>query len=285
MTASALPPQVRRHFVTIGGTRQIHYLRAGAGIPVLLLHPSPGPSRYLADLIGFLSQHFTVIAPDTPGNGLSDPLPMETPSMDDFGNNVALFLDALGIKQIAVYGFHTGASIGTAFAIRHPDRVLGAILDGFLVETDQSLADRIAHYLLPFEPCWDGSHLTWLWDRVRRQETFAPWYAPTLAHRLDREASSPDRLHRTVMDWLLSGAEYIKPYSAAFRQRGEQVVHRFSTPTVICAASTDWGPRTSPAMTTRLVVVSVSTATRLRGSAVRKASTTASEIRSQTLSG
>src|SRR5215204_2292728 len=45
------------------------------------------------------------------------------------------------------------------------------------------------------------------------------------------------------------------------------------------------GPRTSPAMTIRLVVASVSTPQRACGSAARKVSTIASEIRSQTLSG
>src|SRR3954452_25629001 len=52
------------------------------------------------------------------------------------------------------------------------------------------------------------------------------------------------------------------------------------------------GPRVSPAMTTRLVVQSVSQATRTlrasqpwRGAWSKKASTTSSEIRSQTLSG
>jgi hypothetical protein len=45
------------------------------------------------------------------------------------------------------------------------------------------------------------------------------------------------------------------------------------------------GPRTSPAITIRLVVASVSAATREAGSAARKASTMLSEIRSQTLSG
>src|SRR5690348_14821515 len=45
------------------------------------------------------------------------------------------------------------------------------------------------------------------------------------------------------------------------------------------------GPRTSPARTTRLVVASVSQATRAVGSAPRKISTTVSEIWSHTLSG
>src|SRR6516165_5021172 len=44
-------------------------------------------------------------------------------------------------------------------------------------------------------------------------------------------------------------------------------------------------PRTSPASTTRLVVTSVSTPQRACGSAARKVSTIASEMRSQILSG
>ena len=45
------------------------------------------------------------------------------------------------------------------------------------------------------------------------------------------------------------------------------------------------GPRTSPPTMTRSVVAKVSQATRDSGSSVRKASSTASEMRSQTLSG
>lgn len=239
MGIAAANPRITRHFLTIDGARQVHYLRAGSGAPVLLLHPSPGPSRYLLSLIEHLSDHFTVIAPDTPGNGLSDPLPLDAPTMDDYGDNVARVLDALGIDAIALYGFHTGASVGTAFAIRHPHRVRGAILDGFLVESDESLKDRLSHYLLPFEPKLDGSHMTWLWTRLRDQRMYGKWYAPSLASRFDLAAPTPAATHGTVMDWLDAGAAYIKPYSAAFRQRGHLQVMRFTTPTVICAADND----------------------------------------------
>ncbi|MSO65144.1 MAG: alpha/beta hydrolase [Alphaproteobacteria bacterium] len=239
MGLEAPHPFIKRHFLTIDGIRQVHYLRAGKGTPVLILHPSPGPAWYLQSLIEYLAPHFTVIAPDTPGNGLSDPLPIASPSMDDYGDNIAKVLDALGLGKVALYGFHTGASVGTAFAVRHPGRVLGAILDGYLVETDQSLADRLAHYLLPFEPRGDGSHLVWLWARLRDQGLFAPWYEPKLANRLERDLSSTASLHATAMSWLRSGAEYLKPYRAAFQQRGERQIMRFVTPTVICAAASD----------------------------------------------
>lgn len=239
MGSAAANPRLTRHFVTIDGRRQVHYLRGGRGAPVLILHPSPGPSRYLLPLLEFLCDHFTVIAPDTPGNGLSDPLPLAAPTMDDYGDNVAKVLDALGLDRIALYGFHTGASVGTAFAIRHPRRVLGAVLDGFLVETDTSLHDRLTHYLPPFEPKPDGSHLTWLWTRLRDQGMYAKWYAPSRASRFDTDPPPPEAVHRTVLDWLDAGTEYIKPYSAAFRQRGHLQVMRFTTPTVLCAADGD----------------------------------------------
>src|SRR4029453_11645284 len=56
-------------------------------------------------------------------------------------------------------------------------------------------------------------------------------------------------------------------------------------PSIITSGVTLFGPRTSPARPTRLVVHSVSTATRDSGSAARNAATTESEMRSQTLSG
>jgi len=230
---------VRRHFVTIGGQRQIHYLRGGTGAPVLLLHPSPGPATRMLPVLEYLSPHFTLIAPDTPSNGMSDPLPLDQPGMDDYGDNIARFLDALGIDRIAIYAFHTGASVAAAFATRHPARVRGAILDGFLVETDESLEERLTRYLPPFEPKMDGSHLAWLWSRHRENGLFHKWYEPSLANRRDSELPTPAALHATVMNWLRTGAGYVTPYSAAFRQRGDQLATRFTTPTVICAAESD----------------------------------------------
>ncbi|NQV81243.1 MAG: alpha/beta hydrolase, partial [Alphaproteobacteria bacterium] len=57
---------IRRHFITIGGTRQIHYRRAGTGPAVLLLHQSPKSSREHIPLMQHLMDRFTCIAPDTP---------------------------------------------------------------------------------------------------------------------------------------------------------------------------------------------------------------------------
>ena len=63
-----------RHFANVSG-RQIHYRRIGTGPAVMALHGSPQSSRAL-DAVGqaLAAKGLSVIAPDTPGNGLSAPL-------------------------------------------------------------------------------------------------------------------------------------------------------------------------------------------------------------------
>ena len=231
---------VRRHFVTIDGTRQIHYRRAGKGPPVLLLHQSPKSSREHLPLMQHLMDRFTCISPDTPGNGNSDPLSLSDPDMADYGDNVAAFLDALGIDKIAVYGFHTGASVGAAFAARHPNRVHIAVLNGLVTLNAEERADILANYLTPFEPHWDGSHLTWLWARLREQTIFFPWYRPSLAGRMHGPVPAPEVLHDGVLEFLRSGDHYRGPYGAAFKLDGAAMVAAMKSPAIICAS--DWDP-------------------------------------------
>ena len=67
-------PQIRRHYVTVKGERQVHYRRAGSGPAFVLMHESPLSSQSLERLIEALATRFTVFALDTPGYGSSGPL-------------------------------------------------------------------------------------------------------------------------------------------------------------------------------------------------------------------
>ena len=62
---------IERRFVTLTD-RQVHYRISGDGPPLLLLHQSPTSSAEMATTIEYFADEFTVIAPDTPGFGLSD---------------------------------------------------------------------------------------------------------------------------------------------------------------------------------------------------------------------
>ena len=130
---------IRKHFVSVSG-RRVHYLRHGVGPVLVLLHASACSAKVMRDHIACFGQKFTVIAPDTPGFGLSDLLPMESVTTEDLADALAETLDALGIQQVSVYGRHTGAQIAVEFAARHPQRCAMALSDGF-----------------PFTPCKNAS--------------------------------------------------------------------------------------------------------------------------------
>lgn len=200
---------------------QIHYRTAGpdhlAGGPVLvLLHQSPRTSAEYAHLMEGLARDFTVIAPDNPGNGMSDPLPDEIPTMAGYAAALVEFFDAIGVGRALVYGFHTGASIATATAALYPDRIRFAVAHGLSVFRGAERDDLLAHYCPPIVPKADGSHMQWLWQRFMKQAEFFPWYKRDEASRIDVPAYSPEKCQAMVDDLLLAGNNYIGPYNAAF---------------------------------------------------------------------
>lgn len=210
---------ITRHFVTVGG-RRVHYLRAGDGPAVALIHASPCSARVMAPQLESFGERFTAIAFDSPGYGLSDPLDLAQPEIEDYADALAETLAALGIRRAAAYGRHTGASIATEFAARHPDRCAMALTDGLPIYAAGVAASRLEGYLVPFTATWDGGHLPWLWYRYREQHVFWPWNAKDIARRADADVPPPDFLHRGVIELLEAGNGYRVAYSAAFRHRG-----------------------------------------------------------------
>ena len=66
--ASAEPRPIATHDAKIGNV-QLHYLIAGHGPAVILLHGYTQTSRMWRPIIPLLAEKFTVIAPDLPGIG------------------------------------------------------------------------------------------------------------------------------------------------------------------------------------------------------------------------
>lgn len=236
-------PRISRHFATIHGgrwgTRQVHYRRAGKGPVLLMLHQSPLSSRDMIATIGRWQRHYTCIAPDTPGYGLSDPLGVAHAQMDDFAAAAVEFLDAIGIRKTALYGFHTGAMMAVQLAARYPQRVHTVAANGYVIPTDAERADLVANYLPPFEPSWDGAHLTWLWSRMREQVIFFPWYKKGAAERLDLDLPAPEQLQGGLVEFLRAGDHYRVAYRAAFTMRSDETLRELRVPALITAARPD----------------------------------------------
>jgi len=235
--------RITRHFATITtgrwGPRQVHYRRVGSGPVVICFHQSPMSSRDMVATMERWQDHFTCIAPDSPGFGLSDPLGVANADIEDFAEAAVEFMDALGIERAAVYGFHTGAMIAAAIATAFPERIVCAAANGYVILTEAERADIVEHYLPPLLPSWDGSHLSWLWARLREQTIFFPWYRKALADRLAYDVPPATGLHEALLDFMRSGDHYRVGYRAAFTMRSDLALRRCKVPLLISASATD----------------------------------------------
>lgn len=234
--------QVTRHFVTLNGhwgTRQVHYRRAGRGPLVLMLHQSPQSSREMIPLMQAWAGDFTLVAPDSPGYGWSDPLPGDALTLHDFATATLEFADAIGAARFGIYGYHTGSSIGLLLAARNPGRVSAVAANGLILPTATERADLLEHYLPPLVPRWDGGHLTWAWARLREQAVFFPWYARGAATRMDYDLPPPERLQFALMELLSAGTHYASAYRGAFACHGEEELPGLRVPMLVTAAPRD----------------------------------------------
>jgi pimeloyl-ACP methyl ester carboxylesterase len=147
---------------------QIHYITAGEGEPLLLLHQK-GSSRQYWKLIPLVAERYRTFAPDNLGSGNSDPLPPNV-QIADLARNMVHFLDFLGIEKAHIFGFHTGNKIATEMAAAWPSRVDRLILCGHthsIIPEHEACIAAIKAIAGPcirkFEPQPDGSHLVKQW--------------------------------------------------------------------------------------------------------------------------
>ena len=230
----------RRGTVMVQG-RAVHYRRAGPlGAPaVILLHGSPESASAVHEVAQILSERMSVIALDTPGNGLSAPLDHHDPDRADYARHLIDFMDVMGVARAGLYGFHTGAGTAMAAALLAPQRVAALALDGLAVWTPDERADLLAHYCVTFPPAADGSHLARIWARLEEQLIFFPWHHARLDGRMALPPTPMETRLRRLRDWLTAHEHYPAAYRAAFKAQGEDGPDRVSVPTLIGAMDRD----------------------------------------------
>ena len=108
---------------------QLHYVESGSGFPLILLHGNGEDSSYFEHQLAGFSLDFHAIAPDTRGHGKS-PRGSAPFSLEQFAEDLLLFMDAHNIARAHILGFSDGANIALAFALKHPERVEKLILNG-----------------------------------------------------------------------------------------------------------------------------------------------------------
>lgn len=226
--------KITRHFVTIGN-RRVHYRKAGSGPPLLMVHQSPRSSAEYEPLMTKWAEHFTCIAPDTPGFGQSDALPGD-PDINDFAAALIQFMDAVGLERTAAYGFHSGGIILVSALKRNPSRFTALATGGYAVWTPEEMAIFDKDYLPPFRPSAYGEHLTWLWNRIIEQTWFFPWFDVRNEARLSIAHDDPARTDAVVRDMLDSGDAYRAGYGAVLRAPRDIPPEDAETPPVLIVA-------------------------------------------------
>jgi haloalkane dehalogenase len=104
------------------GFRQ-HYVDEGDGEPIVCLHGEPTWGYLYRHMIGPLAAHNRVVVPDHMGFGKSE-TPQDRPyTLQTHTENLTSLIEHLDLKDITFVIQDWGGLIGTAFAVRHPDRV------------------------------------------------------------------------------------------------------------------------------------------------------------------
>src|SRR6184192_2822668 len=112
--------------------QRLHYLFAGHGPAVILLHGFAETSRMWRPLIPLLAEKFTVIAPDLPGIGDSS-IPTDKIDMITSANRIHALVHSLGIEKARVVGHDIGLMVAYAYATQFPAETEKlVVMDAFL---------------------------------------------------------------------------------------------------------------------------------------------------------
>jgi len=110
----------------------LHYLTAGRGPAVIMLHGYTQTSHMWRPIIPFLAKKFTVIAPDLPGIGDSE-IPPNGLDMKTAAIRIHALAKSLGIDKARVVGHDIGLMVAYAYAAQFPSEVEKlVVMDAFL---------------------------------------------------------------------------------------------------------------------------------------------------------
>jgi pimeloyl-ACP methyl ester carboxylesterase len=117
-------PEGRR--VQVNGM-QLYYEVSGQGSPLIVLHGAHMNIRSMGGIIPRLAQRHRVYALELQGHGRTSDIDRPI-TYQNLADDVAAFMQAVGLERADVFGYSMGASTGLQLAIRHPGRVSKLIL-------------------------------------------------------------------------------------------------------------------------------------------------------------
>lgn len=143
------------HHAALANGIRLHYVHAGSGDPVVLLHGWPQTWYMWRKIIPALAERYTVIAPDLRGFGESAK-PVDGYDKKTVAEDVHELVRQLGLGRIFLVGHDLGGPVAYAYAWAHPGEVRRlVILDTALTIDDAEFAEfykRLFHLSFHAQP-------------------------------------------------------------------------------------------------------------------------------------
>ena len=215
---------------------RIHYRTSKQVVPkgcptVVLVHGLIVSSRYMVPTLKRLAGHYRTYAPDLPGFGKSEK-PSRILDVAGLSDALSAWMDALGLERAALVGNSMGCQIIADLAVRRPELVERAVLQGPTMDPHgRSVPRQVARFLLDVprqRPSLLGIELRdylaagtrrgWctlryaLEDRI--EENLPRLRVPTLVVRGSRDPICPQSWAEEIVQILPKGRLVILPGAA-----------------------------------------------------------------------
>jgi pimeloyl-ACP methyl ester carboxylesterase len=127
MQQDSLQSEYEEAFVDVAGAR-LHYLHAGTGTSMFLIHGLVGSSANWRNNINALAQNASVYAVDLLNMGKSQRVEGLDASLRATANRTVAIIDSLGLAEVDIVAHSYGGAIALMLAALHPKRVRRLIL-------------------------------------------------------------------------------------------------------------------------------------------------------------
>lgn len=196
MTGAGAGPNVAHRFAELGEV-MLHYVVAGSGPPVVLLHGWPQTWYEWRRIMPALAARYTVVAPDLRGLGDSSRPAAGYDKQTVAADIWRLVREHLGFEKFLLVGHDWGGPTAYALAAAHPEAVRRLAILDVVIPGDGgefSQGGRRWHHAFHMTPDLPEA-LT-----CGRERTYLTWFYRSFAHRPD--AIGEDEI-----------AEYLRTYT------------------------------------------------------------------------
>ncbi len=200
----------------------LHIVTSGDGPPVIMLHGFTGSADTWKHLRQKLDGTYRVIAIDQPGHGRSSaPADPQRYRLGRFATDLCNVLDSLEIERTVVLGYSMGGRAALRFALDHPDRLAGLVLESTspgIPDSRQRSERRAADAALA-----DGIERDGIERFVKRWEALTLWDSqralPDLGNllRLQRLSNTPHGLANSLRGAGTAEAESVLAAAAGIK--------------------------------------------------------------------